>query len=116
MIKTTVSNKQAAIEFYIDQGFTLFPLHGKVPVKGCAWRDMAFDPFFACDGNFGVQLRPDDLVIDIDPRNGGTASFAALVDVLGGLPATFAVQTGSGGTHLYFRRGGGIKIRKNLKE
>jgi P4 family phage/plasmid primase-like protien len=41
-------------------------------------------------------------VLDIDPKNGGMDSMAALVAEHGKLPDTFVVQTGSGGYHYYF--------------
>lgn len=41
------------------------------------------------------------IVLDVDPRNGGGASFAELERTNGKL-RTMAVQTGGGGTHWYF--------------
>lgn len=40
-------------------------------------------------------------VIDIDPRNGGNESFAKLERTYGSIPATWTVETGGGGKHLY---------------
>lgn len=107
-----LTSKETAIQWYLDHGFTLFPLRGKVPLGGFHWREATFDPFFDPQDNFGVQLSAEDLVIDIDPRNGGTESF----ERLGVTTPTFTVETGSGGLHLYFKKPAGFKIRKNLKE
>jgi Bifunctional DNA primase/polymerase, N-terminal/Family of unknown function (DUF5906) len=41
-------------------------------------------------------------VVDIDPKNGGNETLAALVKKNGALPTTWMVRTGSGGTHYYF--------------
>lgn len=53
------------------------------------------------------------LVIDCDPRNGGTASLEALVTRRGPLPATFTVLTGRGdeGRHYYYRLPEGVEVR-----
>jgi hypothetical protein len=45
------------------------------------------------------------LVVDIDPQHGGNASFANLI-ARSLVPRTLAVQTGSWGTHLYYRHPG----------
>lgn len=107
------SLNKPVVEFYIDHGFTLFPLNGKVPPKDFHWREAEFNPFFVPNGNFGVQLSASILVVDIDPRNGGRESFEKLKKFL---PRTLTVVTGSGGWHLYYKKPEGIKIRKNLKE
>jgi hypothetical protein len=55
------------------------------------------------------------LVLDIDPRNGGEASYDQLRKKF---PAAFAdlfeVQTGSGGTHLYFECRSPAPSRANI--
>ncbi len=52
----------------------------------------------------GGKVPRTALVLDIDPRNGG--SMEKLVEVTGPLPPTLSVGSGrhDGGTHLYFRR------------
>ncbi|UKI40509.1 MAG: hypothetical protein L6V95_09980 [Candidatus Melainabacteria bacterium] len=63
-------NRNSLIEGYIDNRYTLIPLNGKTPtIKD--WVKTEYDPLAqACDfnGNYGVVLRSDDLVIDVDPR------------------------------------------------
>jgi len=46
------------------------------------------------------------VVLDIDPRNGGDGSLAALEGTHGRLPHTVESFTGGGGQHLYFRHPG----------
>jgi hypothetical protein len=51
----------------------------------------------------------DITVLDIDPRNGGVASLAALVARHGDLPETARSRTGSGGEHIIFEYISGIR-------
>jgi hypothetical protein len=46
------------------------------------------------------------VVVDIDPDHGGADSLEQLLDRHGALPDGRTVQTGSGGTHLYYRHPG----------
>ena len=57
------------------------------------------------------------VVIDIDPRNGGDESYAQLKNELpSAFEKLFEVQTGGGGTHLYFQHPGGhISCRANIR-
>ncbi|MDE1867093.1 MAG: bifunctional DNA primase/polymerase [Thaumarchaeota archaeon] len=105
------SYKDQCVKWYLDHGWTLFPLNGKHPPKDFHWRLAKYDPFFAPAANFGVQLGPDDLVVDIDPRNGGRIDLLPII-----LPPTIKVITGSGGIHLYFKKPKSWKIKKNLRE
>jgi putative DNA primase/helicase len=43
------------------------------------------------------------VVIDVDPRNGGDETLAALEAELGPLPRICTVRTGGGGIHIYLR-------------
>lgn len=54
--------------------------------------------------NLGVYLQPGQLVIDVDPRNGGDESFKRFCKDTGLQPTNFPrVRTGGGGWHLYTR-------------
>jgi hypothetical protein len=53
------------------------------------------------------------LVVDVDPRNGGTASFDEVVTDFGPFPETAVQRSGGGGQHLFFRYAGGA-VPKNL--
>lgn len=52
----------------------------------------------------GIATGNGLVVIDVDPRNGGSESLKAF-DV----PDTYTVRTGSGGLHLYFQAGGKVR-------
>ena len=61
------------------------------------------------DSNIGLVPWPSGLVVlDIDPRNGGTESLAELEQKFGQLPDTARVFTGGGGLHIYFTLPTGI--------
>jgi hypothetical protein len=63
--------------------------------------------------NIGVVCGASNVVvIDIDPRNGGDVTFAALVNDLGPLPDTLTADSGGGGTHFVFRRPQGELVSK----
>ena len=61
------------------------------------------------DANIGVATgaRSGIVVVDVDPGRGGEDAIAALEAAHGELPPTWAVETGGGGLHLYFRHPGG---------
>lgn len=74
---------------------------GKHPSHG--WTPQAFDDMRVFDGlNIGILTGQDVVVLDIDPRNGGTETLAALLIEHGPLPKTWTVETGGGGQHYYF--------------
>ncbi len=61
-------------------------------------------------GNLGVRLRPTDLVVDVDPRNGGDESLKALAADAGlSLDHYPHVLTGGGGHHYYMRKPADIR-------
>lgn len=101
---------------YADAGFTVFPLNGKIPKAGVRWRNVQFNPFPRIPGNFGVVLGPDDLVVDVDPRNGGNDSLIAFEAVVGPLPQTMTIKTGSGGLHVYLKKPKDFKTRQGLRD
>ena len=53
------------------------------------------------------------LALDVDPRNGGEESLAALEKQQGALPETWRTLTGGGGEHIWFRAPEGRTIRNN---
>jgi bifunctional DNA primase/polymerase-like protein/primase-like protein len=67
------------------------------------------------EANIGVPTGQASgrLALDIDPRNGGDESLAALVEEHGELPRTTMVKTGGGGTHYHFSYPAGEAIRCN---
>jgi hypothetical protein len=61
------------------------------------------------DANLGVRTGACSgiIVLDIDPKAGGTESLRQLEKRHGRLPATLTVATGGGGEHCYFSHPGG---------
>lgn len=99
-------------EALVRAGYELIPLRDgeKVP-RDAKWGARPYDyTALIADarkrgGNLGVRLRPTDLVIDVDPRNGGDKSLDALVADVGlKLDECPHVITGGGGHHYYLRK------------
>ena len=115
---------------YIEAGFKVFGLHGatggacncgdveceailKHPIMS-NWQNVphwsdeqieCFDEMQHFNAGFGVIVR-DYLIVDVDARNGGVASFKKLCkDIPSVLDCAFIVNTGSGGgsQHYYFK-------------
>ena len=65
--------------------------------------------------NLGVPTgsRSGLLVLDVDPRDGGTGSLALLERDGGPLPETARARTGGGGMHLFFRYPAGETVRNS---
>ena len=72
--------------------------------------------FMLGQGNIGLALDETTLVIDVDPRNGGSESYLRLITDYPGLEQPITVNTASGGYHSYCILPPGIKIRKSLKQ
>ena len=91
---------------YLDAGKHLFFLsqNSKIPPKDYHWQQERPDMFDIemHDGNLGWALGVDDVVLDIDPRNGGNESFARLCEDLV-LSITPTVYTAGGGFHIYMK-------------
>lgn len=104
------------------QGWRLLPLRGKIPVTRHGVKDASADPaqvaeWWANGANWNIGARvPGHLVVlDIDPRNGG--SLEALAAANGGeLSDTLAAWSGrgDGGQHRYYRHPGGRLTQRNL--
>lgn len=92
-------------------GWPVLPLNGKIPVSRCAPKGVysATTDHEIINGwnlqesvyNIGIAVPRGLVVLDIDPRNGG--SLKALHAVTGDLPPTVTVKTGGNGWHLYYR-------------
>ena len=63
--------------------------------------------------NIGIATGKGLLVIDIDPKNGGSLE---AINALVPLPATATVHTGGGGLHLYFSYDPGLTIRNSASK
>lgn len=114
------------VETYAQAGYATFATTAeKVPEKGVKWKEAKVDtepnmfkyPF----GQFGVKLKADDLVIDLDPRNmKGRQVWSEIKQQVSTLKnietSATIVRTGGGGLHIYLRKPSNFNIRKNLKE
>lgn len=113
---------EAAIRYQHEQSWNVFPLTGKVPLKGShGFKDATVDAEQARiwwrddDHNIGLATGRASgvVVLDIDPRNGGDDALAELERKHGKIPKTVVVATGGGGRHFYFTYPAeGVKSRK----
>lgn len=107
-----------AARYYVKRGLAVFPIEAgiKAPVGALVPHgvlDATLDDdtialWFAADThNIGVAMRPGIVVVDVDPRNGGTKTLKAWVDAHGDewLDGPQAA-TGGGGLHYWFRYDG----------
>lgn len=116
----------AALEL-IEAGWSVFPCiekagpREKSPYTRNGFKDASSDPerVRAWWSNhpqamIGAPVPNSLVVLDIDPRNGG--SYEALVDALGVLPETLTAWSGrnDGGRHLYFLRPAGVLSSERL--
>jgi hypothetical protein len=101
---------EAALEL-ASAGWSVFPCHGKTPLTVHGHLDGTDDEHQVLawwkrwpSANIGARV-PDSLVIiDIDPRNGGSQSLDLLETGHGPLPVTLRSITGGGGEHRFFLR------------
>lgn len=126
---------------YLEGGFHIFPLHnieqgkcscgfddcqavGKHPRANnwqtpISWDDQQIEnmiEFGQLRDGFGV-LCDGWLIVDIDPRNGG--SLEQLNKYMGvdiDKASNYIVQTGGGGLHIYFRAPQGVNLDSHIKE
>jgi hypothetical protein len=93
----------------------------KMPIEK-GWQEVDYTrrvrPWLERGGNIGILLGDDDLVLDIDARNGGLESFQRLIDDLGldvaDIPAVLSGR-GDGGKHIYLKKPAGLRVRAHLE-
>jgi len=125
-----VNPTYAAALDYTERGWQVLPCHtanpagcscpmrndcsspGKHPRTNRGVHQASVDPtqlrrWFSSDANLGIRTGAASglVVIDIDPRHGGDATWQHLLDRHGDL-STYTVRTGSGGTHHYLQHPG----------
>lgn len=101
-------------------GYTLIPLNGKTPIS-TDWPSSGPNTFSEEElnrGNYGVALKPGDLVLDVDPRHYAPDDkpLARLAKDSGCNLQTFSVKTGGGGFHVYFQKPPDVLVRYSLKD
>lgn len=104
-------------ELYLKHKKRTIPLLGKIPLD----KDWVNTPYKneEITGNFGWALDSTDLILDVDPRNGGFESLDKLSQDLGfdfDSEARMKVISGSGGVHLYYKKDPNQAVRKKLSE
>jgi hypothetical protein len=108
------------VQQYLDAGKKLTLLNGKRPILP-DWVKTKVDKnkLLSHKGNLGWVLGKNDLVIDVDPKNGGLDSYNKLfIDKLD-MMLVATVVTPSSGTHSYFKIPNNYqkkKFHKTLKE
>ena len=137
-----------AAQWYASKGIPVFPVHrankgecscgnprcehpGKHPRTAHGFKDASNNPGRVAawwkrwpEANIGMPTGKASgfLVLDIDPRNGGSESFESLTLKHGRLPGTAEQITGGGGRHIFLRHSGlatpatlapGIDVKSN---
>lgn len=122
MKKYTKQERELIVQEYVAAGFSLIPLTGKRPISR-NWQNTDYKQDLTLEklggGNFGVVLKSDDLVIDVDPRNfkGNSNSLKKFMNYLGRKYFdTFVVLTGGGGLHIYMKKPVEMEINGNAKK
>ncbi len=116
-----MKTKQDAIAAFEAAGFPLIPLDGKRPAVH-NWEATPagkYDAGALARGNYGIVLGPQDLVIDVDPRNyvEGDQPLDRLARAIGGIPAgTLVVRTGGGGLHIFLKKPAELSVRNAIPE
>ncbi len=114
------------VKIYADAGYATFATtEDKEPVKGFSWLKAKIDTgpnlMKYPHNQFGIKLKADDLIIDLDPRNmKGRRIWSEIKQQVSTLSeietqATI-VRTGGGGLHIYLRKPKTFNIRKTIKE
>lgn len=122
-LMTTTDLKTAALA-YAAAGLAIFPLHAnKVPRTTNGMKDATTKPDQIAvwwdtwpDALIGCRIPADQVVIDVDPKHNGMATWKLLRETYGTLPATRAHRSGrgDGGGHLWFHRPTGKLSVRNL--
>lgn len=120
---------ESTIDLYFRLGRALIPISKKTPHPGKRplhqnWTKRDYDSIDIKDyaergHNLGFRLGRDDIVIDVDPRNGGDEGLERLCDDwaiedLADVAPT--VITGGGGYHYYFKIDPRVKTVETLDE
>jgi hypothetical protein len=114
----------AALE-YAEQGFLVFPCsESKTPLTEHGFQDASDDAkqisaWWAKHPRalVGVAVPEGMIVVDVDPRNGGAATYRALQTANGGssaFPRTWRVQTAGGGSHRWYAVDPELRLRGKL--
>jgi hypothetical protein len=104
------------------KGVPVFPVCGKLPLTDHGLKDASAEvgkihQWWTTwpDANVAIPTGSPikRFVLDVDPRDGGDASLAALEAKHGPLPATLVSHTGGGGRHFFFQQPDGLVVRNS---
>ena len=118
-MKNLVAEKSKWVLDLVSAGFCLIPLmpNSKAPYD-MDWPHTAYDPMLTAEdlpGNYGVILREDIVVVDVDPRNfkEGEDSLKHLLGVHGieNFGETYHIATGGGGLHIYLTKPADLPLK-----
>ena len=107
---------------YARRGIPVFPVRGKLPLTEHGFRDASTEAdvirkwwLRLPDANIAIPTGSLShlVVLDVDPRHGGTESLAALEAKHRALPETLQARTGGGGRHFFFALADGQIIRNS---
>jgi hypothetical protein len=110
---------RAALAYASRLKWPVFPLkpRAKEPLTPHGYKDASLDPEIIRawwtkwpDANIGVPTGIKFWVLDIDPRNGGEESRAALVAQYGPLTDTLRQSTGGGGSQYFYEMPDELKL------
>jgi hypothetical protein len=107
-------------EQYLNAGKRLTPLFGNKNIPGEDWpnKEIADDCILTSYRNLGWVLGENDLVVDVDPRNGGDKSYDKLLKNLK-INLEPTVNTPRGGFHIYLKisnKYAGKQFKKSLNK
>ncbi len=100
-------------EFIALQTRSKLPLHAGWPTTPTL-SVLEVQRILSQGGNYGVRLREGEMVIDVDPRNGG--SLEQLIKAGLDIYRFPIVATPSGGWHIYVRVPVGVQLRHSLAQ
>lgn len=117
-----MTNTIELVKQYSHLGWQCFPLKPKDKIPVVKWADVATSEENMLVGwfenqpfaNVGIACgrRSGIVVLDVDAKNGGYESLAALQEVQGRLPDTPIARTGGGGEHIFFAHPG-VEVRNS---
>jgi hypothetical protein len=114
-----LTTEQAALE-YLDRGWSVIPIRERAKRPAVPWKAFqskcvsrkTLHEWYGRNPEYNVAIVTGALsglvVVDVDPRHGGTESLRKLEREHGQLPETMESKTGGGGRHLYFAHPGGV--------
>lgn len=118
---------KAALD-YLQRGWSVIPAAEKAKRPAVPWKryqsklvsEDTLNEWFQRSPEYNVSIVTGALsglvVVDVDPRHGGTESLKKLERAHGAVPKTMESISGGGGRHLYFAHPGGtVPNRANIE-